>query len=81
MTEVGAYYAKTHLAELLDRVSLGERITITRHGKPVAVLRAPDGEHDRTVDEAVDALLALRERLSLGGELTVGKLLEEDGRA
>ncbi len=35
-TSVGAYQAKTHLPQLLDRVEGGETITITRHGKPVA---------------------------------------------
>ncbi|MFL6466305.1 MAG: type II toxin-antitoxin system Phd/YefM family antitoxin [Bryobacteraceae bacterium] len=38
MDVVGAFEAKTHLAELLDRVCEGESITITRHGKPVAQL-------------------------------------------
>ena len=38
MKSVGAFEAKTHLAALLDRVAKGERITITRHGVPVALL-------------------------------------------
>jgi antitoxin (DNA-binding transcriptional repressor) of toxin-antitoxin stability system len=33
-SSVGAYEAKTHLGELLDRVEGGETITITRHGNP-----------------------------------------------
>lgn len=37
-TSVGAYDAKTRFAELLQRVSQGEEITITRHGTPVARL-------------------------------------------
>lgn len=36
--EVGAYEAKTHLPKLLERVARGERITITKHGKPIATL-------------------------------------------
>jgi prevent-host-death family protein len=32
---VGAYDAKTHLAELLERVQQGEEITITRHSSPI----------------------------------------------
>lgn len=43
---IGSYEAKTHFAELLDRVASGERITITRHGTAVAVLepaQAPRG--------------------------------------
>ena len=38
MEMIGAYEAKTHLPQLLDRVARGERLTITRHGKPVAQL-------------------------------------------
>ena len=34
METVGAFEAKTHLSELLNRVSKGETITITRHGVP-----------------------------------------------
>ena len=35
---VGAYEAKTHLSELLERVEAGVEIIITRHGAPVAKL-------------------------------------------
>ncbi len=42
METVGAYEAKTHLPKLLERVLKGERITITKHGVPVAVLQPPD---------------------------------------
>lgn len=38
MSTVGAFEAKTKLAELLDKVEAGETITITRHGKVVARL-------------------------------------------
>ena len=33
MESVGAYEAKTRLAELLDRVARGEEIRITRNGR------------------------------------------------
>ena len=36
--EVGAYEAKTHLAQLLDQVEAGNVISITRHGKKTAIL-------------------------------------------
>ena len=35
---VGAYEAKTHLSELLEKVEAGEEITITVAGRPVAQL-------------------------------------------
>ncbi len=36
--EIGAFQAKTHLSSLLGEVEQGQRIVITRHGKPVAEL-------------------------------------------
>jgi prevent-host-death family protein len=65
--EVGAYEAKTHLPKLLERVARGERITITKHGKPVAELipaNQPDLEQRR---KAWDELMALKERLRQSG--------------
>jgi prevent-host-death family protein len=46
---VGAFEAKTKLAELLDKVEAGETVTITRRGKPVAqlVLIKPEDEQER----------------------------------
>ena len=38
MREVGAFEAKNHLSALLDSVQLGEHITITKRGRPVAQL-------------------------------------------
>ncbi len=38
MRTIGAFEAKTHLSALLERVSKGETITITRHGVPAARL-------------------------------------------
>jgi prevent-host-death family protein len=36
--EIGAYEAKTHLPALLEPVARGDRITITKHGRPIARL-------------------------------------------
>ena len=38
MRSIGAYEAKTHLPRLLDEVEAGDSITITKHGRPVAIL-------------------------------------------
>jgi len=46
---VGAFEAKTKLAELLDKVEAGESVTITRRGKEVARLvgvKSADEQHD-----------------------------------
>ena len=79
MASVGGVEAKTHLSSLLDRVELGETITITRHGEPVAVL-APVQEKAKklTHDEIMAGMRALRK--SIRGKLDVRKLIEEGRR-
>jgi len=81
MKTVGAYDAKTHLAQLLDEVAAGETITITRRGIPVAQLVAPTGDAPPDVDRAIDDLIAFatRERMTLG-DITLRELIEEGRR-
>ncbi len=64
MKIIGAFDAKTHLSALLDRVARGERITITRHGVPAAML-VPVGEAGPklTHEEIVEWMRALRKRV------------------
>ncbi|HEX5501831.1 MAG TPA: type II toxin-antitoxin system prevent-host-death family antitoxin [Thermomicrobiales bacterium] len=75
---VGAYEAKTHLAQLLDEVARGETITITRHGVPVAKLVPPDGARRRDVDELIEKWLRYRKEhnLRLDG-LSIREMIEE----
>lgn len=40
--EVSFTEVRADLAKVLDRVSAGDEVTITRHGRPVAVLVRPD---------------------------------------
>ena len=80
MSSVGAYEAKTHLAELLDRVEKGERITITRHGRPVAQLIPPLGTAERTVEQAVTQIRELRRGQVLGPGITIRDLIDEGRR-
>jgi prevent-host-death family protein len=76
MTEIGAYEAKTHLSELLERVSKGERIVITRHGTPVAALTPLTGRDPGSSAEVVAALQAFRVGRRLGG-LSLRELIDE----
>ena len=64
MKTVGTFKAKTHLSELLDRLSRGETITITRHGIPAAML-VPIGRTGKklTHKEIVEGMRALRRRI------------------
>jgi len=52
MREVGVYEAKTQLPRLLYRVERGERITITRHGVPVALIVPAGTARARPVAQA-----------------------------
>jgi antitoxin (DNA-binding transcriptional repressor) of toxin-antitoxin stability system len=50
MTTFSSSEARAALPELLDRVTAGEEVTITRHGKPVAVMVRPDSLRLRRAD-------------------------------
>lgn len=56
--------ARAALPELLDRVGRGEEITITRHGRPVAVLVRPDALRTRRAERALSAASDLQHRLA-----------------
>src|SRR5579864_9368544 len=77
---VGAYQAKTHLSELLEKVEAGEEITITKHGAPVAKL-VPVKKEVRPEERvaAIDRIQKLATDLSLGG-LKVKDLIREGRR-
>lgn len=79
METVGAYEAKTHLPKLLKRVSKGERITITKHGIPVAVLQPPDPEKAVDTKSIIAELRQLRNQHNLGG-LSIREMIEEGRR-
>lgn len=79
METVGAYEAKTHLSKLLERVLKGERITITKHGVPVAVLQSPDSEKTFDIKSVIAELRNLRSKHSLGG-LSIREMIEEGRR-
>jgi len=77
---VGAYEAKTHLSELLEKVEAGEESTITKHGAPVAKL-VPVKKEVRPEERvaAIDRIQKLATGLSLGG-LKVKELIREGRR-
>ena len=79
MRSIGAYEAKTHLPRLLDEVSKGERITITKHGHPVAVLIPPDETSARDVDAIVQRFREFRRGNRLGG-VSIRELIDEGRR-
>jgi prevent-host-death family protein len=83
MQTVGAYEAKTHLPKLLEQVAMGEAITITKHGVPVALLTPiptqKPGRHKQELASVIADLGALRCETSLSG-LSVKELIQEGRR-
>ncbi len=80
MNDIALFEAKNRLSELIHRVEAGEEIAITRRGKVVARLVAP--EHDSAADRAratIAGLQAARQGVSLG-KLKIRDLIGEGRR-
>jgi antitoxin (DNA-binding transcriptional repressor) of toxin-antitoxin stability system len=67
MKEVGVLEAKTHLSALIDEVSTGAEVLITRHGKPVAKL-VRSGLPRAPARDLVARTLALRAVIAMEDE-------------
>jgi len=74
---IGAYEAKTHLSELLERASAGEEFIIAKHGRALARL-GPADEEKPPVLGAIDAIIDARQGVELKDDL---KDLINEGRA
>jgi len=80
MKTIGAFEAKTHLAALLERVSKGETITITRHGVPAARLVPVEEPAKRMIHATlVERMRDLRARVK-SDTITVKEMIEEGRR-
>ncbi len=76
---VGAFEAKNTFSDLLERVSRGAEITITKHDRAVAKIVPVSDDRASARLRATADLRALRERYSLAG-LSVRELIAK-GRA
>ncbi|MEO8475432.1 MAG: type II toxin-antitoxin system prevent-host-death family antitoxin [Actinomycetota bacterium] len=64
MTTIPASDARASLPSLLDRVQAGEEVTITRHGKAVAVLVRPDSLRTRRAGPVLAGAATLHRQLA-----------------
>lgn len=78
MVTLGAYEVKTHLSSILDRVAAGERIAITKHGVPVAILQPVDNARQTPARDVIAEMKQFRKGRLLDG-LTIRDMIE-DGR-
>lgn len=79
MVNVGSFDAKTHLPALLDRVSKGEAIQITRRGTPVAMLVPVQNTQVHDTKEAAHRIRELCKGIRLGG-LSLKEMINEGRR-
>ena len=79
MTTVGVYEAKTHLPRLLNRVAKGEKIVITKHGIPVAILQQPELTKKILPQDVIANLRKFRKNHSLKG-FSLKEMIEEGRR-
>ena len=78
MIKVGAFEAKTHLSSLLDKVTQGEDVLITRRGLPVARLVSARQTQRTRTESVIEELRALRVGMKLNG--LDWKDLRDEGR-
>ncbi len=64
--------ARAALPQILDRVTEGEEVTITRHGRAVAVVIRPDVLRTRRAEGALEAAEAVRDLLTDAGGHSLG---------
>lgn len=79
MTTIGSYEAKTHFSQLIERVVRGERVIITRHNTPVAILQPVEPQPKTSPEQIIAQIKAFRRRYRLEG-LTIQEM-KEKGRA
>ena len=81
MKTIGAFEAKTHLSALLERVSKGEIIIITRHGVPAARLVPVEEPAKRLMHTTlVERMRDLRARVR-PDTMSVKDMIEEGRRS
>ncbi len=78
MPEVGAYDAKTHLPQLLERTQKGEHFVITKHGRPVAELVPVSRTDGDTVRRTIKNIRSFRETLRKRGVQMQGLLKKDE---
>lgn len=79
MATIGAFEAKTHFSELLERARNGEKIIISKRGVPAAMLVPIERREPLSPAEAVARLMELRRGIRLAKGTKIRDLID-DGR-
>ena len=75
---IGAFEAKTHFSQIIEKAESGEDFIITRRGKPVAKIIPFEQKKEMTFKEAVEKLIEFR-KLYRGepGSFNIREAIEE----
>jgi len=76
--QIGAFEAKTHFSQIIEKAERGEDFIITRRGKPVAKIIPFEQKTEMTFKEAVEELTEFR-KLYRGkpGDFNIREAIEE----
>lgn len=75
--EIGAYEAKTRLAELLQQVKAGKQFTITNRGKAVADLIPSQSKRQKNKAEAIKRFTIFMAQHPIKKRLNIRELRNE----
>jgi prevent-host-death family protein len=76
--QIGAFEAKTHFSQIIDKVEHGADFVVTKRGKPVAKIIPFQKEREMTRQEAFEKLKEMR-KLYRGkpGSFNIREAIEE----
>ena len=78
--QIGAFEAKTHFSQIIQKVENGSDFIVTKRGKPVAKIIPYEQEKKMTHQEAIEALREMRKHYrGKPGDFNVREAIE-DGR-
>ena len=80
MRSIGLFQAKNGLSELVQRVSQGEELMITRRGKEVAMLVLASRHSRRSPREVIAHIRQTQEGARMPKGYTLRRLIEEGRR-
>ena len=80
MISVGIFEAKSRLGQLVQSAAAGEVVVLTRRGKPVAEIHAPQADTGgKATRQTIEALRKFR-RLNDIGQFDIAELVAEGRR-
>ena len=76
--QIGAFEAKTHFSQIIEKVENGADFIITKRGKPVAKIIPIEQEKQMTRKEAIEALREMRKHYKgVPGDFNIREAIEE----